>query len=212
MDAPTPAPKVRKTVPHWLIEGLFIVVSVALGFGVGQYGEYRSNQELKAEALTGLVAEIEHNLNLLEPLVPLHDRSVAAMLKASDGSRGRTERAGIDVYFDTRPPLPSGAPSAFPFLRRSAWDAAVSSGALRLLRYDITANLSEIYRVQEIATGNVDRLANGPVASADIYDPARQGPAVRLLWLTLADIQSAEAILMDLYRQHLPAIRAATAR
>jgi hypothetical protein len=148
---------------------------------------------------------------LLEPLLPLHDRWVQAMLKASDASRGRTERAGIDVWFDTRPPLPSGIPTWFPFLRRSGWDAAVSSGALRLLDYDVTADLSEIYRVQEIATGNVDRLANGPVASADIYDPARQGPAVRLLWLTLADIQSAEAILMDLYRRHLPAIRAAAA-
>ena len=30
--------------------------------------------------------------------------------------------------------------------------------------------------------------------------------------LTLGDIESAEAVLLDLYRQHLPAIRAAATR
>ena len=203
----TPAvPGARWTIPHWLIEGLFIVVSVALGFGVAQYGEHRSNQELKSTAIDAMRAEIEHNLALLEPMVPIHDTWVKALDKTRQSTSGE---AGIDVFFDTRPILPSGSPSPFPFLRRSAWDAALSSGALRLFDYTVTEALSEIYRVQEIATDNVERLANGPIASVDVFDPGRRDVSVRLLWLTLADIQSAEAILMDLYRKHLPAIRAA---
>ena len=193
-------------MPHWLIEGLFIVVSVALGFGVAQYGEYRGDQALKSQALEGLRTEIEHNLTLLEPMVPIHDAWVKALDKARQPKPGE---AGIDVFFDARPPLPPGSPSPFPFLRRSAWDAALSSGALRLFDYSVTEALSEIYRVQEIATDNVERLANGPVASVDVFDPGRRDASVRLLWLTIADIQSAEATLLDLYRRHLPAIRAA---
>ena len=193
-------------MPHWLIEGLFIVVSVALGFGVAQYGEYRSNQELRSNALEGLRTEIEHNLTLLEPMVPIHDTWVKALDKTRQSKSGE---AGIDVFFDTRPLLPPGSPSPFPFLRRSAWDAALSSGALRLFDYSVTEALSEIYRVQEIATDNVQRLANGPIASVDVFDPGRRDVSVRLLWLTLADIQSAEAILLERYRRHLPAIRSA---
>ena len=32
------AARLGKTPPQWLLEGLFIVVSVALGFAVAQYG------------------------------------------------------------------------------------------------------------------------------------------------------------------------------
>jgi hypothetical protein len=106
------------------------------------------------------------------------------------------------------PRIPSNNPeSASPLAVRR--DVALSGGALRLIEYEVAAVLSDIYRVQEIATGNVDRLANGVLTSATPFDPANRLASVRLLWLTLADIASAEAILLDLYRQHLPTIRAA---
>jgi len=200
------AVRVGKTLPHWLLEGLFIVVSVALGFGVAQFGEYRNNRELAARALTSLQAELEHNLAILEPLVPIHGKWVDALAKADTS---KSSQSGLDVYFATRPDLPADAKSPFPFLRRSAWDAALSGGALRLIDYDVAAALSEIYRLQEIATDNVNRLANGALSSTAIFEPASRVPSVRLLWLTLADIQSAEATLLDLYRQHLPTIRGA---
>ena len=198
-----------KTPPQWLLEGLFIVVSVALGFGVAQYGEHRSNRELAARVLTNLQRELEHNLALLEPMVPVHRQWVEALDKAdtSDASQ-----SGLDLYFATRPALPKGAPSPFPFLRRSAWDAAVSGGALRLIDYDVATALSEIYRVQEISTDNVERLAKGPLSATDTFDPARRVASVRLLWMTTLDIESAEVLLLELYRQHLPTIRAAAGR
>ena len=198
------ATRVSKTLPHWLLEGLFIVLSVVLGFAVAQFGEYRSDRQLASRALKSLQAEIEHNLAILEPLVPIHGNWVEALAKPETSNRGQS---AIDVWFATRPRLPEGAKSSFPFLRRSAWDAAVSGGALRLIDYDVTASLSDIYRVQEIATENVERLANGALSSHSTYDPASRVAAVRLLWLTLADIQSSEATLVDLYRHHLPMIR-----
>jgi len=198
------AAKVRKTPPHWLLEGLFIIVSVALGFGVAQFGEYRNNRQLASRALGSLEAEVEHNLAILEPLVPIHGRWVEDLAKADTS---KSSQAGLDVYFATRPDLPADAKSPFPFLRRSAWDAAMSGGALRLIDYDVATALSEIYRLQEIATGNVDRLANGALSSTAVFEPASRVSSVRLLWLTLADIQSAESALLDLYRQHLPTIR-----
>jgi hypothetical protein len=200
------APRGSRSLPSWLLEGVFIVVSVALGFAVAQFGEYRSNRELAARALKSLQAEIEHNRALLEPLVPIHRSWVQALDKADTSN---ASQSGLDLFFALRPKLPAGTRSPFAFLRRSAWDAALSGGALRLIDYDVVADLSEIYRVQEIATDNVDRLAKGPLSSAATFDPAQRVASVRLLWMTLLDIQSAETILLDLYRQHLPTIRAA---
>jgi hypothetical protein len=182
---------------------------VLLGFGVAQFGEYRGNRELAARALAGLQAEVEHNWAVLEPLVPIHQAWVEALASPPTPVAGES---GIDVWFATRPALPSGAPSPFPFLRRSAWDAALSGGVLRLIDYDVAAVLSEIYRLQEITDANVDRLADGALSSTATYDPAARDASVRLFWLTLADIESAERLLLVLYRQHLPMIRAAAGR
>jgi hypothetical protein len=45
-----------------------------------------------------------------------------------------------------------------------------------------------------------------------IYDPASRTAAVRLLWLTLADILSAEILLLELYDLHMPTLQAVAPR
>jgi len=198
--------RIGKTPPQWLLEGLFIIVSVALGFAVAQYGEYRSNRELATRVLKSLQGEVEHNLAILEPMVPIHHKWVEALDKVDTSN---SSQSGLDLYFATRPPLPEKVEAPFPFLRRSAWDAALSGGTLRLIDYDVAAALSEIYRVQEIATSNVDRLAEGALSTTATFDPTSRVASVRLLWLTTLDIESAETILLELYKKHLPTIRAA---
>jgi Zn-dependent protease with chaperone function len=47
-------PKIGKSAGHWLLEGLFIVISVLLGFGVAQYRESRADRELAARAAGGI--------------------------------------------------------------------------------------------------------------------------------------------------------------
>ena len=41
MEMHAHVPKIGKTIGHWLLEGLFIVMSVALGFWVTQVREER---------------------------------------------------------------------------------------------------------------------------------------------------------------------------
>jgi hypothetical protein len=47
------------------------------------------------------------------------------------------------------------------------------------------------------------------LSTTAVYEPESRDASVRLLWLTLADIQAAEALLLERYREHLPAIVAA---
>lgn len=204
--APAPA---RKTLPHWLLEGLFIVLSVALGFAVSQYGERRSERELAGRAIAAIKAEVEQNLTAVEPYLPFHTTWLKALAKPDTSD---ATKSGLDIWFALRPPLPEHTKTPFPFLKRSAWDAAVSSGAFRLIDYELAAALSDIYRLQEILNGNVERLAVGAFSTTPTFDPASRVPSVRLLWLSLADVQSAESALVDLYKQHLPLIRSAAAR
>jgi dimethylhistidine N-methyltransferase len=58
MEMHAHVPKMGKTLGHWLLEGLFIVISVALGFWVTQLREERQSHELAARVLTGLQAEV----------------------------------------------------------------------------------------------------------------------------------------------------------
>ena len=82
MEIPAHVPKVGKTPVHWLLEGLFIVLSVGLAFGVGQYRESRADHELAARVLKSLQAEVEHNLAILEPLQPIHRKWADVLAKA----------------------------------------------------------------------------------------------------------------------------------
>jgi hypothetical protein len=207
--APARPSRARRAARRWVLESVLIVASVLLAFGLNEFREARAERILTARMLDGIRAEIEHNLGVLEPFVAMHAQWVNALDNA-DVATGN--RSALDVWFDTRPPFPSGASTPFPSFRRSAWDAAVAGGVLRMIDYDVAAALSDVYGMQDATVGNLERLSNGPLTTADVYDPARRAASVRLLWLTLADIQYAEVLLLARYREHFPAIEAAAAK
>lgn len=107
----------HRTVPPWLLEGAFIVVSVLLGFAVAQFGEYRSNRELVARVLTGIEAEMIQNLAVLEPFVPMHREWLKGTATIDQAAAGPP---AFNAFFSVRPAPPAGAQSSFPSLRRSA--------------------------------------------------------------------------------------------
>ena len=55
-------------------------------------------------------------------------------------------------------------------------------------------------------------MANGVLTSSNLYDPDERRASVRLLWLTLADILSAEVVLRDAYKEQLPKLRVVNSR
>jgi hypothetical protein len=189
----------------WVLEGVLIVFSVVLGFWVSQWQQARADRELAHGVLESLQTEVQHNVAVLESYVPMHRTWVEALAapRAPEAAQ-----SAFDVFRATRPRLPDGATS-FPSLRRSSWDAAVSGDTLRLIDHGAVAALSDIYRGQELVDSNILRLSNGVLSSPAIFDPASRPQSVRLLWLTVADIQSAEVLLLERYRRQLPVIRAA---
>lgn len=201
-----------KSLPHWLLEGLFIVMSVALAFGVGECREYRANRELATHVLRGIQTELEENLAVLEPAAD-RDRDWVNTIREVDLGKTALNDAttGLDVFFATRPPLPTDAKSSFVSLggERGAWDAALSTGALRLLDYETVKTLSTIYQKQDLLSETLTRLATSVLYTPTASEQSNRKTSVRQLLLTMLDIYSIERALVDLYKQDLPAIRAA---
>lgn len=201
-------PRFRR-VPRWLLEGIFIVVSVVLGFAAAQYGEYRENRELADRVLTNLLAEVEHNLATIEPEIAVHRRWISDLygwLETHPASGG-TESAS-DVFIKTWPDFQPDKPEPpFPTPRRAAWDAAVSTGALRFVDYGVIAGLSEIYQFQEVLNDT-----GLPLGELTFFDPSMRTASLRQVGFGLEGIAYAETILVDLYKKHLPTLRAAAGR
>jgi hypothetical protein len=198
-------PRVGKTAFHWALEALMILVSVGLAFGVAEYRDSRANHELATRVLRSLQTEVAQNLAALEPWTDFNRRFQDALAKADTSN---TRQSTIDVYLAARPELPAGATLDRPSVRRGAWDAALSTGALRLIDYDVVAALSDIYQTQDLfATESVRFAAEMHATTA--FDPAMRVVGIRQARAELSEIAYAEKLLVDLYHRHLPAIRAA---
>jgi hypothetical protein len=213
MEMHAHVPTLGKTLGHWLLEGLFIVISVALGFWVTQIREERQSHELVARVLNGLEAEVQYNLATLEPFIDIQQKWLDAMGQlgsATDRQTGfpvcPTSSTACGVFFATRPDL-GEIKTSFPIFRRAAWDTALSTGALRLLDYDLAAGLSEIYQMQELFRGNLEKIGPG---STDWFDPAAREAAVHKQYMGMIEVQYDERyLLLPLYRKYLPLIAAA---
>lgn len=117
-----------------------------------------------------------------------------------------TSSTACGVFFATRPDL-GAIKTSFPIFRRAAWDTALSTGALRLLDYDLAAGLSEIYQMQELFKGNLEKVG---VSSTDWFDPAAREAAVRKQYMGQIELQYDESyLLLPLYRKYLPLIASA---
>jgi hypothetical protein len=198
--------KATKTVAAWLTEGIFIMVSVLLGFAVTQYGADRADRALASKALASLQSELEFNLAMVEPYVDFH-RAHLEQLRKTDAVAG--EVSGYQLFLKLRPALPKDALADVPLIRRAAWDAASSSGALRLIDYDLIAHLSAIYQMQDHLG---DAIARVPIASKEFFDPRDRLATIRQTEAALGEMMWAEQSLVELYKKELPAIRAAAVK
>jgi hypothetical protein len=205
VEAEVRIPKVGKTTIHWVLEALMILVSVGLAFGVAEYRESRANHELATRVLRSLQEEVEHNLATLEQWSAFNATFENALAHADTS---RNTQSGLDVYVSVRPPLPAGATLDVPFVRRGAWDAALSTGALRLIDYGVVAGLSDIYQMQESYGASVSQLVNG-MHAASAMDPATRVVTIRQAAQWWSEIAFLQKLQIDLYRKYLPAIRAA---
>jgi hypothetical protein len=203
-------PKTGRTVGHWLLEGFFIVVSVALGFWVTQLREDRENRQLVTRVLKGVDTEVRYNVAALEPFLDVEQRWIKAIETAGTATDRPsafpvcpTSATACGLFFATRPDL-GNAKGSFPILRHAAWDTALSTGALRLVDYELASGLSEIYQMQDLLRGVQEKIGE---SDTDWYDPAVRPAAGRKLYMLMVELEyDHRQLLLPLYRKYLPLI------
>ena len=87
----------------------------------------------------------------------------------------------------------------------------MSTGALRLIDYDLVAAFSQIYQAQSACSDAVNRVVSAASSTTGL-DPVSRAISVRQLSLDLGSLTFLEKLLVDLSDEHLPALRAAVAK
>lgn len=215
MEMHAHVPKLGHNLGHWVLEGIFISVSVLLGFWVNQVREEHQNRELAARVLKGLEAEIKDNLTTIDPFIDLHQKwinSISAMGAVRDQKIAfgvcPTTATACGAFFASRPPLGNLRTNVATF-HRAAWDTALSTGALRLIDYDLAAGISQVYQMQDLYKANAEKIGAG---SSDWFDPRSRDAALRKTAMALMELEYDEReLILPLYRKYLPQLTAAIA-
>jgi hypothetical protein len=204
-EAAPPKDLLRLPPGRWIREAVVILVSVALGFAASEFGQYRQERGLAASVLRAVRAEAVQNEAALSDLVAKHEAWRDALAKA-DATQGN--HAAYQILIDARPEgdSPIGVP-----LKNGAWQMAVSSGALRLLDFEVAQALSEIYALQTLMTEHHNRFVSNALFSAAAFDPATSAVATKLLWGVLSEVAGNEQWLLEVYRKNLPVLQRASA-
>jgi hypothetical protein len=196
-------PAASPPAPLWLREALVILVSVALGFGASEFGQYRQERGVARVVLSAVVEEVRQNETLLSAAVVKH-REWQQALGGADGEAAG--KAAFSLLLSSRP---KDAGSIMIPLRSAAWQMTVSSGALRLLDFEVGQAISEIYSMQMALTEHHMRALAGVIWSPDAFDAAQSAITTKLLWAVMGEVAGNEDALVSLYRKHLPLLERA---
>jgi hypothetical protein len=204
MEVHSHVPKIGKTPVHWLLEGVFIVASVLLASSVGQCREARQNHELASHVLENLRAEVEYNKSVVAPQRAMHLQWIESLDKAD---KTNPRMSGIDLLMAARPDLEKlHLGSTFEIFHKAAWDAAVSTGSMRLIDYDVAARLSEIYDMQQHVADSIARI---PLGQSAFFDPAMREATTHQTLAAMSEITWTEARLLELYDRYLSSAKTA---
>jgi len=176
-----------------------IVLSVLLGFGVSEWRQVRADRGLADRVVDNLHAEIEHNRSELDRVLPRH-RQILDLIVTADTADSAL--SGWDVILGVLQQAGGGLTP--PTLRQGAWDAAVSTGALRLLDYELVAGLSEIYQQQSTATEFYRRTMGS--YEPMMFETGRQSETVQAFRWMVVELVNFESDLLDTYARYQPRI------
>lgn len=203
---PTPRPSRWLTGSSFrlLLESVLIVLSVLLGFALSEWRARQADHERAAAALENFRREIRNNLATLEQRRPEHAALAERLAGAidSDASEGET---AFDVFATL---MPEGGTNTLP-LREVAWQTAASTGALRLLDYEVAALLSETYLLQASLVPTLARLSDR-FSDQSNFDPQSRDAMIRVHHRLMDDLAGQEEYLIDTYRRALQRLPVAT--
>ena len=131
--------------PAWLaeviVQSIAVTVSILLALWVDQWKQRRAARDLAIESMSNFVTEIQKNEAKLDDVLPYH-QALLSMLTQEESSRSIHTQAQFQSAVGIDPLRP-------PSLLETAWQTAVTTGALTHLDYGTVAALSFTYTLQD---------------------------------------------------------------
>ena len=131
--------------PAWLaeviVQSIAVTVSILLALWIDQWKQRRAARDLAIESMSNFVTEIHRNKARLDDVLPYHQGLLQMLTQEQTAHSIRTQAQfqsaiGIDGL---RPPS----------LSETAWQTAVTTGALTHLDYETVSALSLTYTLQD---------------------------------------------------------------
>jgi hypothetical protein len=206
--APADEPPLHVAAPPrrpdpWLREAVLILVSITLGFAASEFGQYRQERGLARLVLRAVTEEVKQNEATLSVAAAKH-REWEKALRGTDPSAA--DKAAFWLLIDSRP---EAAGSITVPLKSAAWQMVVSTGALRLLDFEVGQAISDIYTTQMLLTELHSRTVGSALWTPAAFDAATREVSAKLIWAVMSEVAGNEEALVGLYRQHLPQLQRA---
>jgi hypothetical protein len=175
-----------------LIEMISIMLAVLLALAVDEWRENRANAQLARETLNRITAELKLNVTELENILKAHQANQNHLKGMLDTVQKSGEIKGFVLDINIQ----------LGVLRRSAWQTAIVTQAVRHIDFQVVQELSEIYEVYDFYKVHLENIIRN-LSSTNLYFEDRVQAQLKAL---LRDIKTAidlEKGLLELHQQFL---------
>lgn len=184
-------PKHETPIRRILVESALIVFSILLALAVNQWNDARKQRALVERSLRNIRDEIAFNARRVEERLPYHRNLEAETFRADSLKSVRS-------YADWKRVAPDWSGFANPELDGTAWQTAITLGAVSGMGFDTVATLSRLYAYQ----AKVDQFASNSITSFDFADETMPA-TVRRMWVYFFTSRVNEDSLVARYREAL---------
>jgi len=182
--------------PAWLaeviVQSIAVTVSILLALWVDQWKQRRAARDLAVESMSNFVTEIQKNEAKLDDVLPYH-QALMSMLTKEESSHSIHTQAEFQSAVGIDPLRP-------PSLLETAWQTAVTTGALTHLDYGTVAALSYTYTLQDRFRED-SRTGFQSIMQSSNFGPGGADMAVRSAGNYLREVVNSENDLRATYAQ-----------
>ena len=197
-DVHTHPSRTESPIRRILVESALIVISILLALAANQWADARKQRALTARAFNALRAEISGNAERVRAGLPYH--------RSLEASSHRADSLGlVHTYADFKRNVPNWSGFEQPEYDGTAWQSAVTLGAVANMGFDTVQVLSRLYTLQS----KFDQFNTAGVTTFDFSDAAMPS-TVRRVWVYVFTMRVNEEDVLERYTAALKMLGPAT--
>jgi hypothetical protein len=190
MTQPEPAthhPHKESPVRRIVVESVLIAVSILLALAANQWNDARKQRVLTERSLHAIHDEIDGNAARIRAVLPYH-RGLETAAHAADAANN------VHSLSDWGRAVPIWSGFAAPEYDNTAWQTAITLGAVSNMGFDTVQSLSRLYSLQ----GKFDQYNSSVLPTFDFSDAAMHN-TVRRIWVYVTTMRTMEDTLLGRY-------------